>query len=314
VPEEQRHPFHIVNMQSGGGATGRRWPRIFEALSTRGLIGDYAVTTHRGHASDLTRRALQQGYDMVVAVGGDGTINEIANAIIDENANSNVCVGTIPTGTGNDVAKSLGFTRPAQAIRGIQERTHRLIDVGQVEAYDSQGRPLTRYFLLEASAGWVPEVSASVPMRLKRLGDTAPYLIMAAVKMTGSMGRDFVVQIDSNFYDGRYNTISVHNMKYWGGDLLVAPGAEPDDGELDVIRWADMGRKAVLNAVQGQRKGGTHLKLRGINHHRACSVSLASGKRTALDLDGESAGYLPAKITVVPRAIKFVVPAPEAPG
>ncbi len=311
MPEDQRPPFHIVNLHSGGGVGSRRWPRVFELLSQRDLIGDYQVTRYPGHGYELARTAIKQGFDTIVAVGGDGTIYEALNAIMDEDAAGDVCLGTIPIGTGNDVSKCLGMLRPARAIRNIGDRSHRSIDVGRVEAHDAAGKPIVRHFALEASAGWVPEVSASVPTWLKRLGTTAPYLLMAGVKMAGSMGRDFVVQIDDEFYDGRYNTISVHNVELWGGDLLVAPGAEPDDGFFDVIRWADMGRASVVKAVQGQRKGGTHLQLDGVDHHRARTISLASGKRTILDLDGESAAYLPARISVLPRAIRFIAPPKE---
>jgi diacylglycerol kinase (ATP) len=167
---------------------------------------------------------------------------------------------------------------------------------------------MTRYFLLEASAGWIPEISQSTPRWLKRLGDTAPYLIVTVAKMAGRMGRSFTLTIDGQHFDGTYNSISVHNMELWGGDLVAAPGAEPDDGLLDVIRWADLGRRAVLQAVQGQRRGGAHLQMEGVDRHGATSVELSSPKRSRLDLDGEFGGYLPARISVLPAALRFVVP------
>ncbi len=303
-----RPPYHVVNLRSRGGDTARRWPRLFDALAARGIIGDYALTRSRGHGYELAKNALEQGHDTIIAVGGDGTIFEVVNAVIDAGAAGSVSIGTIPMGSGKDVARCLNMYRPPQAMRAIQEGHVRDIDVGRVEAVDNHGRPLVKHFLLEASAGWVPEISAAVPTGLKRFGDTFPYLLSAAMKLAGPMGRDFIVQVDNDFYDGRYNTISVHNMEYWGGDLRAAPGARPDDGLLDVIRWADLGRRAVLSAVQGQRKGGRHLCMDGVDHHQARTISLASGKRTALDLDGEQAGYLPARISVVPAAIRFLAP------
>jgi diacylglycerol kinase (ATP) len=162
--------------------------------------------------------------------------------------------------------------------------------------------------LLEAAAGWVAEISASVPRWLKRLGDTAPYVLMTAIKMAGPMHREFELAIDGEGMDARYNTISIHNMEYWGGDLLVAPGATPDDGFLDVIRWGPLGRGAVLKAVQGQQHGGAHLAIEGIDRFAASEVRLNAARRTAIDLDGEHAGYLPATVTVVPGAIRFLAP------
>jgi diacylglycerol kinase (ATP) len=101
-------------------------------------------------------------------------------------------------------------------------------------------------------------------------------------------------------------------MELWGGDMIVAPGALPDDGLLDAIRWGDLGRLAVLRAIQGQVKGGTHLDIDGIDHHPAMAIEMASRKRTRLDLDGEDGGYLPATTSVVPGAVRFLAPSPGA--
>jgi diacylglycerol kinase family enzyme len=131
---------------------------------------------------------------------------------------------------------------------------------------------------------------------------------MTMVKMVGPMGRSFTLSIDGQEFDGRYNTISVHNMELWGGDLVAAPGAAPDDGLFDVIRWGDLGRREVLRAVDGQRKGGTHLEMEGLDRHPARVVELSSPKATRLDLDGEMGGYLPARIEMVPGVLRFAAP------
>jgi diacylglycerol kinase (ATP) len=131
---------------------------------------------------------------------------------------------------------------------------------------------------------------------------------MTAVKMAGPMGRSFTLAIDGQEFDGRYNTVSVHNMELWGGDLVAAPGASPDDGLFDVIRWGDLSRRAVLKAVSGQRRGGAHLDIEGIDRHPAKAVELSSPRPTRLDLDGEPGGHLPARIEIVPGAIRFAAP------
>ncbi len=301
-------PFYIVNFQSGGGRTAERWPKLQSALAARAIDGDFSITERPWHGYEIARQALREGFTTVVAVGGDGTVYEVANAILDEGMAESATLGTIPMGTGKDVAKCLGMDKATKAIRAIAEGATRTIDVGRLESIDNRGAPMVRHFLVEVSAGWVPEVSAAVPRRLKRLGDTAPYIVTALAKTLGDMGRDFVVEIDGEFHDGRYSTISVHNLEYWGGDLLVAPGALPDDGLLDVIRWRDLGRVAIFKAIQGQRSGGTHLDMDGIDHHPAKLVRLASGKKTRLDIDGEFGGYLPATISVIPASLRILAP------
>lgn len=302
-------PLFIVNPAAGGGRTRKRIASLEAGISARGMTPDLSLTERRGHAYELSRRAIGQGRKCLIACGGDGTVYEIANAILDAGAGDDVVLGTVGLGTGKDVAKCLGIGRPSAALRAIASGHERRIDAGRIELRDEDGEPVTRHFLLEASAGWVPEISQSTPKLLKRLGDTAPYVIMTVVKMAGRMSRDFTVEIDGERFDGRYNSISVHNMEYWGGDLLAVPGAAPDDAVLDVVRWGDVGRRDILRAVDAQRKAnGSHLDMRGVDHHRAHSIVLSSPRLSVVDLDGERGGYLPARVGVVPAALRFLAP------
>jgi diacylglycerol kinase (ATP) len=308
VVSETARPLFIVNPMSGGGRTARRLDAIREGIQHAGLEPEMLLTEHRGHATTLAAKAIEAGREVLVACGGDGTVYEVLNAIMTLGAQKRVKLGTIGLGTGKDIAKGLQIGRGSLAIRAIASGFERRLDVGKVTSRSEDGSEMVRYFLLEASAGWVPEVSQSTPRWLKPLGDTAPYMMVAGVKMFGRMGRQFTLAIDGQTYDGRYNSISVHNMELWGGDLVAAPGASPDDGLLDVIRWGDLGRRSVIKAVDGQRKGGAHLDMDGVDRHPAKLVELSSPRRTRLDLDGELGGYLPARIEVVPAAVRFVAP------
>lgn len=307
--DQAQAPLFIVNPMSGGGRTKRRLGTLIDAIERAGLKAEMVFTTHQGHGEPLAREAIERGRRYLVACGGDGTVYEVANAIIHAGAAETVRLGTIGMGAGKDVAKCLGIGTGAKAIRAIVAGADRRIDVGRIVSRDEAGAEMTRYFVLEASAGWVSEISQSTPTWLKRLGDTAPYVIVTFAKMAGRMGRPFTLTIDGEPMDARYNSISVHNMELWGGNLAAAPGAAPDDGLLDVIRWGDLGRREVMKAVQGQRKGGTHLEIDGVDHHPARVIELSSPKRTRLDLDGEFGGYLPARIDVVPGALRFAAPA-----
>lgn len=308
-PEVAARPLFIINPMSGGGRTRNRVGAIVDAIERAGLTADVVFTDRRGHGTELAREAIEAGREFLVGCGGDGTVYEVANGILGMGAGDRVRLSTIGLGTGKDVAKCLGMGRGSLAIKAIAAGKERPIDVGKVTSMGEDGAEQVRYFLLEASAGWVPEISQGTPRWLKRLGDTAPYMVMAGVKMLGPMGRQFTLTIDSNRFDGRYNSISVHNMELWGGDLVAAPGAAPDDGMLDVIRWGDLGRRMVVKVLDAQRKGGTHVDFDGVDRHPAKSIELSSPKRSFLDLDGEHGGYLPAKIEVVPRALRFVAPA-----
>jgi diacylglycerol kinase (ATP) len=301
-------PYFIVNPASGGGRTRNRLPGLQHAAERLGIDGDFVTTRARGEAFELAANAIAAGRETLVACGGDGTLYEVANAILQAGAGEQVRLGTVGMGTGKDAARCLGLPTRVSGLKAVAAGHERRVDAGRISLRDESGAPLTRYFLVEASAGWVPEISQSVPRRLKLLGDTAPYVIMTVAKMAGPMNREFLVTIDGEQFDGPYNSVSVHNVAYWGGDLLAVPGASTSDGLLDVVRWGALGRRTVLKAVDGQRKGGTHMDIDGIDHHRAVSISLSSPKQSVVDLDGEKGGYLPAEISVVPGALRFLAP------
>jgi YegS/Rv2252/BmrU family lipid kinase len=307
-PEVATRPLFIINPMSGGGRAKKRIGAVVDAIERAGMAADLVFTQHKGHGTELAREAIEAGREFLVGCGGDGTVYEVANAILGMGAGERVRISTIGLGTGKDVAKCLGMGRGGRAISAIAAGQERRVDAGKVTSIGEDGQEQVRYFLLEASAGWVPEISQGTPRLLKRLGDTAPYMIMAGVKMIGPLGRQFTLSIDGNRFDGRYNSISVHNMELWGGDLVAAPGAAPDDGILDVIRWGDLSRRMAIKVMDAQRKGGTHVDFDGIDRHPAKVVELSSPKRSFLDLDGEHGGYLPAKIEIVPRALRFVAP------
>lgn len=301
-------PLFVVNPMSGGGRTKKRWPALERALARAGFEPDAAFTMYHGHGYGLAAAALEDGRRTIIAVGGDGTLNEIISAVIDAGQSAGVRVGTIPMGTGKDVGKCLGIADPVRAIRAIASGAERRLDVGRVAAHDEFGNPVVRHFLLELSAGWIPEVSKSTPRMLKLLGDTAPYIMTTFAKMLGPMNRDFEVQIDGQQFHGRYNSVSIHNMELWGGDMVAVPGAAPDDGLFDVIRWGPLGRRAVIKAVRDMQAGGTHLGTEGIDHHAARVIELASPKKSYLDADGEPGGYLPARIEILPGILRFLAP------
>ncbi|HMO95528.1 MAG TPA: acylglycerol kinase family protein, partial [Tepidiformaceae bacterium] len=150
TPEVAARPLFIINPMSGGGRTGKRLGSLIDAIERAGLQPDVVFTTHRGHGLDLAAEAIDEGREFLVACGGDGTVNEVANAIMAAGANDRVRLGTIGMGTGKDIAKGLGIARGSLAIRAIVDGAERAIDIGKVTAQAAGGIEHVRYFLLEA--------------------------------------------------------------------------------------------------------------------------------------------------------------------
>ena len=301
-------PLFIVNPASGRGRTRRRWPALAKAIEAAGLAAEAAHTEAPGHGIELAAEALAGGRRKLIAVGGDGTVNEVATAVLAAGAGDDVQIGTIAMGQGKNIARCLGTGGPRVAIRAIVDGSERQIDAGRVICRDGEGESTVRFFVLVAAAGWAAEIAADKIRFPKPLGETAPYLLTLMRKLVGPTGRNFTLTIDAAAYDGRYNSISVHNMESWGGNLVAAPDAKPDDGQFDVIRWGARGRLSELKALHGQRKGGTHLATDGVDRHIGHTLEVDADKKTVVGLDGEIAGYLPARITLLDSALRFVTP------
>jgi len=159
-------PFFVVNPTAGGGQGLRAWRRVEELLHERGVPAECRFTQGPGWATALTEEARSQGFDAVVGIGGDGTIQEIVNGLVDAEGNCPVPLGVIPGGTGNDFSKMLGCPRdPARALDMVLR--------GRVRTFDL-GRYGDRYFINIAGVGFDAEVAAFLNRRPKRLPAVGP--------------------------------------------------------------------------------------------------------------------------------------------
>jgi diacylglycerol kinase (ATP) len=148
----------IVNPSAGAGKTARKWPQILNCLKNIGLSFEHDMTESTGHATELARSAADKGYEMVVSVGGDGTINEIVNGLFDSGNIGNVTLGIISTGTGSDYIRSVGL--PCQfreACQHLISPKKLLVDLGLVE-YANNGRTVKRLFVNFAGLGFDAEI------------------------------------------------------------------------------------------------------------------------------------------------------------
>ena len=158
----------IVNPAAGAGKTGRQWPQIMGLFRKHGLRFEHDITEAPGHAVDLARMAVGKGYEMVVAVGGDGTINEIVNGLYKEGSNGHALLGIISTGTGSDYIKSLGLPhRYEEACKLLLTPKKRRVDLGVAE-YDVNGHREERLFVNFAGLGFDAEIVRRTTQQFKQ--------------------------------------------------------------------------------------------------------------------------------------------------
>ncbi|MEM9490297.1 MAG: YegS/Rv2252/BmrU family lipid kinase, partial [Myxococcota bacterium] len=236
----------VVNPQSQNGALGRRWPDVAQLLHRELGSFEEVRTGAPGDATRLAREALVAGAERVVAIGGDGTINEVANGFFDDGqpVAAEACLGILPFGTGGDFRKTLGIPNDlAGAARLLAAETTRTIDVGTLEYVDRYGQPAHRIFVNIASFGISGLVDRLVNESSKRLGGTLSFLsgsLRASMRYTNQRVHITFDGEPDDSLDMTINMVAVANGRYFGGGMFIAPDAELDDGYFDVVALGDI--------------------------------------------------------------------------
>ncbi|RMH44493.1 MAG: diacylglycerol kinase family lipid kinase [Deltaproteobacteria bacterium] len=306
----------VVNPRSQAGALGRKWSHI--AAQLRRELGAFedALTRGPGDATRLAREAIDAGADVVVAIGGDGTINEVANGFFDGGrpVATEAALGILPFGTGGDFRKTIHIPKDiAMAARILRRGNRQTIDVGRLDYTGGDGGSATRMFVNIASfgiSGLVDQYVNEGPTKL--LGGLASFAI-ATVRASLSYQNQRVQLVfdgdSATATEHTINTVAVCNGRYFGGGMHIAPDAQLDDGAFDVVVIGDLTARDMVR--DGYRLyTGTHLSLTKVHHRRARRVDARplGTEPVRLDVDGETPGRLPATFEVVPRALRVIAP------
>ncbi|HEY2779385.1 MAG TPA: YegS/Rv2252/BmrU family lipid kinase [Steroidobacteraceae bacterium] len=297
----------IVNPASAAGATGRRWDRISKLL--RSSLGDFehVLTRAPGEATALARAALRDGFEMIVAVGGDGTLNEVLGGFFDgsEPIAPEAVLGVVALGTGCDFARTIGQENLESACARLAGRKTRSIDVGLARFTAHDGTPASRIFMNVLSFGVGGLVAHLVSPRLKAI--KGQWAFTLATLRALAVYRDKTVTLE--FGDMPPRTVSITNCafcngRFFGAGMQVAPAAQLDDGEFDVTIWSGFGLMDFI----GKRStlyDGSHLRLRGAQVLRTRRAAATSDSTVLLEIDGESLGRLPAQLEILPGALRL---------
>jgi diacylglycerol kinase (ATP) len=304
--------FAIVNFRSGGGRTRRDWPKIERALRDAYPGVQIALTRGRGDATRLVGEASSAGHSEFVAVGGDGTINEVVNGLFGPQGPlaPDAVFAFVTSGTGGDFRKTFGIDAGYEAaIAQLRNAPVRALDVGRLSCLSQTGEPVMRHFVNIGSFG----LSGVIVDRVNRariaklFGGTFAFAFHSARTMLSYREPIVRLRIDGHF-DERASiaTVAVANGQYFGGGMRVAPDAVPDDGLFDVVVMGGAGRGV------GDLKllyTGEHIGTPGVRVVRgrkvvAAPVEETGGRAVLIEVDGESAGRLPATFEILPRALR----------
>jgi len=271
-----------------------------------GLSFDHEFTEGVGHAIELAKTAVADGYRYLVAVGGDGTVNEIANGILDSGVASDMALGVVSTGTGSDFARSVGIPRHyINACSCLTSPRKLLIDVGVVE-YRRKGEPSRRFFVNAAGTGFDAVVVEATERLPKYLGGTIPYVAGLLRTLLSYRNKPVVLSVGERVETARILSVEVANGSYIGGGMHLAPEASLNDSLLDVVVIGDIGKFDLLKSLYMVYKGthGNHPK---VSMAKATKITVESQERVLVYADGELLGEGPASFWLVPAALSIVV-------
>ena len=282
----------IINPVAGGKRGRSLTEKILERLRTWGISFEYEFSRYIGHATEIARRSVK-GVDAVVAVGGDGTVNEVLNGIF----GYNVPLGILPVGRGNDFFRTISNSRILDVI------LKPFLDIPKFNMVDV-GRMNDRYFINVAGVGFDAMVAGiSEPVRF--LGPVA-YLGSALVGLLKNKGIRLKLNIDGNKIDMNALMIAIANGRYFGGKMLIAPEASPWDGKFDVCLIENASKLEVLKTLP-KVYSGKHIYHPKVKTFKAEYLEITSTGNMPVEMDGEIFYTDRLKIEMIPRSVPLIL-------
>lgn len=288
--------FFVVNPSAGSGRARRAWNRLRELVGTT-LPG--RLTHGPGHATELAVKAAQEGYPLVIAVGGDGTANEVVNGLMQLSPERRPAFGQLSSGTGNDFARNVGIPRRLdQWVELLRDPRLRPLDLGRAN---------DRFFLNITGVGFDAEVAHLAGKLPTFIPGTFNYILAILVELATYRTQMMHIRVDERSWNEPCLLTAVGNLPHCGGGLKLCPGARADDGFFEVVIIRDLSRTEVLRVLPRAFSGGH------VTHPR---VEVVQGRRVEIDsdaplhwqADGEVFSGLPARFETYPAAVQLLVP------
>ncbi|MBI3540620.1 MAG: diacylglycerol kinase family lipid kinase [Deltaproteobacteria bacterium] len=306
-------PFVILNTKAAGGVAGRLWPWISEELEKEIGPFDFEETQKVGHGRTLAKEAVEEGSNLIIACGGDGTIHEVANGIYEARTTEKPTLGILCLGTGGDLIKTLGISKniPDQ-IKVIASQKTKRIDLGLCEYLNEQGKKEKRVFINVADVGLGADVCRRVAHSRSFFGRKLAYLA-ASLRAFASWRPKKIEIVTEHLAPGFWPEtpliIAIANGRYFGGGMPIAPSANLSDGYFDLMVVGPL-KAAMAPVFIPLLYSKQILRLPQARFDRVNSILIKASEEAevGLELDGEPVGFLPASFNNIPQAIEVLVP------
>ena len=300
----------IVNPSSSNGNTGREWPEFERIIRNSGINLDIKHTGYPLHATEIAKDALRSGYEVIISVGGDGTMNEVVNGFFEngKQINANACLAILSRGTGCDLIRTLGIEKSIDSFIEILKNPKTIIcDVGLCKFIEYSGKEAERYFLNISDVGIGGETTYRVNKRSKLLKGFLSFLIASVNTIILYRNKMYDINIDDKIIlNEKLNSVVIANGRYFGGGMEVAPLAKMDDGLFDIIILGNLNKLELISNLPKIYKG-THLSHPKINRYLGKHIKVRSSDKALVELDGEQPGTIDAEYTIIPKGIKVLI-------
>ncbi len=290
----------IANSRSSGISGNNLRPDLENEFKKHHIAFDLLRTQYHGHATQLVKQLSIREYDAIVSMGGDGTNFQMLNSILKYHGDSKMPpLGILPYGRGNSFAKDLHIFSGQDGIDALGRQNTRAVDVCRF----SQNQT-AHYFVNLMGFGFVTDV-AKTAVRFKWAANFS-YVIGVFYRLMGLSFHQMVLEIDGEVISGQNCFVEICNSKYTGGNMLIAPEAEIDDGVFDAVVVSPLSRANLLATFPKIFKG-THGKNQAVKFIKGKSAVVYTEPQKTLLPDGEIFGTTPTEITVLPRLVKYFV-------
>lgn len=294
------HLALIANPRAGRNRAGRELPSLIRSLEAAGVTYEKFVTVRSGHATELAIDAAKQGAATVVAVGGDGTVNEVVNGLMELDRDARPRLGVVAAGSGADFARSFGLPEHTNSELAGVIGTSRPIDVGRMMFGDGT----TRHFANLANVGLAAATVERAERLPRRLGK-ARYVVALWPVLARHKTCRVTLIVDGRRHEERAHNVLLANGRYAGGGMHFSPHSDPGDGRLDAQMNIGPKRQAVTLVPRIYR--GTHLPNSRIVQVSGSEFEIQAERPLLVEADGEVLGETPLVVGVEPGALDLVV-------
>jgi diacylglycerol kinase (ATP) len=294
----------VLNPHAGKGKGQKVFAAIRELLERRIPKLDIKISEYAGHAFQIGRDAASQGYERVLTVGGDGTPFEIVNGLYAEGRpRQTIELGMIPAGTGNSFLRDFAEISWRQAVENILNGRQRKVDLVEI-SYVQDHKEIKQYYLNILGVGLIADILKLTNEKLKGFGSLG-YSLAVMMRLAKGMRNRILLTLDGKKMEVVNSALVISNSKYTGGAMKIAPMADTQDGQVDVVIFQEVNRRDILS-IFSQVFKGTHVGHPKVKTFRAVEIDIDSCPQELLMADGELLGLTPLRLKVLPGELTIL--------